>query len=71
MRGIMADYYTRHFAGLDGPFPSYSEAVVDGAPLLDLSTISEDGSEMIRLLADDPVLFAIFELGRRLGEEGL
>ncbi|AER48034.1 hypothetical protein COURTHOUSE_184 [Mycobacterium phage Courthouse] len=64
----MADYFTR---GGRGPFASYSEAAEAGAPLLDLSTISEDGSEVIRLLADDPVLFAIFELGRRLGEEGL
>ncbi|ATN88991.1 hypothetical protein SEA_DMPSTRDIVER_186 [Mycobacterium phage DmpstrDiver] len=71
MRGIMADYYTRHHGTIDGPFSSYSEALEDGAPLLDLSTITDDGQAMIRLLADDPVLHAIFELGRRLGAEGL
>lgn len=70
---------------INGPFESYDAAMDDHAnvlrrttgsdqpgqmlTLIDLATIVGNHDQMTALLRSDPVLRAVFELGRRYGRE--
>lgn len=70
------------YGDVNGPFDSYDAAMNDHADVLrrgqnagqmqtfiDLATIVGDHQQMTDLLLRDPVLRAVFELGRRYGRE--
>lgn len=77
----MADYYARRGSELLGPFPTYTAAAECNAQyvrnytsprlkmtvLLDMGSVSGDEMETRLLLRHDPVMSAVFKLGRSVG----
>ncbi|AHZ95635.1 hypothetical protein PBI_OKIROE_74 [Mycobacterium phage OkiRoe] len=79
----MSDYYVKRGGELAGPFPTYTRAMEEnarelwyGAPvgelrvLLDVGSVNaEDVEELRELLHHEPLMSALFTLGRRYEQE--